>query len=81
MVGCVIAVALRSALAFRLTNSICGLVAAAEAEDSEGKRKAEAMWPIFRIHHQRSRYIYEMFYKVSCKTWARRERERERERE
>ncbi len=36
----------------------------AEAEDTEGKRKAEALWPIFRIHHQRSRYVYEMFYKV-----------------
>jgi bud site selection protein 31 len=36
---------------------------AAENEPHEGKRKAEALWPIFRIHHQRSRYIYELFYK------------------
>jgi len=35
----------------------------AEAEDSETKRKSESYWPIFRIHHQRSRYVYEMFYK------------------
>eukprot|EP00128_Syssomonas_multiformis_P016267 Colp12_sorted_trinity150504_noHs@22287 len=35
----------------------------AENEPHEGKRKVEALWPIFRIHHQRSRYIYELFYK------------------
>lgn len=23
----------------------------------------EATWPVFRIHHQRSRYIYDLFYK------------------
>lgn len=33
------------------------------ADDNDGQRKNEALWPIFRIHHQRSRYIYEMFYK------------------
>ncbi|KAJ3210588.1 Component of the SF3b subcomplex of the U2 snRNP [Dinochytrium kinnereticum] len=35
----------------------------AENEPHEGKRKAETQWPIFRLHHQRSRYIYEMYYK------------------
>ncbi|KAK1444821.1 pre-mRNA-splicing factor BUD31 like protein [Babesia gibsoni] len=35
---------------------------AAERESGEGKRRSEVQWPIFRIHHQRSRYIYEMFY-------------------
>eukprot|EP01089_Gocevia_fonbrunei_P009525 TRINITY_DN2184_c1_g1_i1.p1 TRINITY_DN2184_c1_g1~~TRINITY_DN2184_c1_g1_i1.p1 ORF type:complete len:148 (-),score=24.90 TRINITY_DN2184_c1_g1_i1:8-451(-) len=35
----------------------------AEAEPHEGKRKAETVWPIFRLHHQRSRYIFEMYYK------------------
>ena len=34
-----------------------------EIESHEGKRIVEASWPIFRIHHARSRYIYEMFYK------------------
>jgi len=29
----------------------------AEAEPHEGKRKMEAQWPIFRIHHERSRYV------------------------
>eukprot|EP00126_Sphaerothecum_destruens_P012423 Sdes_comp21306_c0_seq1m19946 len=35
----------------------------AETDPHEGKRKVEALWPIFRIHHQRSRYIYELYYK------------------
>lgn len=35
----------------------------AETESHEGKRRAEALWPIFKIHHQRSRYIYDLFYK------------------
>lgn len=35
----------------------------AENESHEGKRRAESVWPILRIHHSRSRYIYEMFYK------------------
>lgn len=34
----------------------------AENADQAGKRKDELLWPIFRLHHQRSRYIYEMFY-------------------
>ncbi|KAM9983382.1 hypothetical protein ACTFIY_000108 [Dictyostelium cf. discoideum] len=34
-----------------------------EANSYEGKRKNEVNWPIFRIHHQRSRYVYEKFYK------------------
>jgi len=34
-----------------------------ENEEHEGKRKAESVWPIFRLHHQRSRYIFEMYYK------------------
>jgi bud site selection protein 31 len=36
---------------------------AAEAESHEGKRKSESLWPIFRLHHQRSRLIYDAFYK------------------
>merc|ERR1712127_674963 len=35
----------------------------AETDPHEGKRKVEALWPIFKIHHQRSRYIYDLFYK------------------
>ena len=34
----------------------------AEIEPHETKRIAEASWPIFRLHHLRSRYIYEMYY-------------------
>ena len=33
----------------------------AESDPHEGKRKPETIWPILRIHHQRSRYIYELF--------------------
>lgn len=32
------------------------------SDPHEGKRKIELGWPIFRIHHQRCRYIYEMYY-------------------
>lgn len=34
-----------------------------EAHSRRSKRKAEGTWAIMRIHHQRSRYVYEMFYK------------------
>lgn len=34
-----------------------------ENESHEGKRIVESTWPVFRIHHQRSRYIYDLFYK------------------
>eukprot|EP00929_Paragymnodinium_shiwhaense_P120261 TRINITY_DN9218_c0_g1_i2.p1 TRINITY_DN9218_c0_g1~~TRINITY_DN9218_c0_g1_i2.p1 ORF type:complete len:299 (-),score=92.95 TRINITY_DN9218_c0_g1_i2:118-1014(-) len=32
-------------------------------EPHEGKRRNEATWPITKIHYERSRYIYELFYK------------------
>lgn len=35
----------------------------AETEPHEGKRKVESLWPIFRLHYQRSRYIFDLFYK------------------
>ena len=35
----------------------------AENETDEGKRRGENLWPIYRLHHQRSRYIYELYYK------------------
>jgi bud site selection protein 31 len=35
----------------------------AENKPHEGLRKVEALWPVFRIHHQRSRYIYDLYYK------------------
>ncbi|SCZ92702.1 BZ3500_MvSof-1268-A1-R1_Chr5-2g08120 [Microbotryum saponariae] len=35
----------------------------AEAESHEGKRKTESLWPIMRITHTRSRYIYDLYYK------------------
>ncbi|KAL7668005.1 hypothetical protein ACOME3_008726 [Neoechinorhynchus agilis] len=35
----------------------------AEQASHDGKRTVESLWPIFRIHNQRSRYIYDLFYK------------------
>lgn len=32
-------------------------------EPHEGKRRNEATWQITRIHYERSRYVYELFYK------------------
>ncbi|KAI4708613.1 hypothetical protein J4E89_006669 [Alternaria sp. Ai002NY15] len=34
----------------------------AENASHEGKKKYEMMWPIFQITHQRSRYIYDLYY-------------------
>jgi bud site selection protein 31 len=39
----------------------------AESAGHEGKRKAEAVWPIFRIHHQRSRFVYDAYYRRGAK--------------
>lgn len=35
----------------------------AENEPHEGKRKIEVGWKILQLHHQRSRYIFELYYK------------------
>lgn len=32
-------------------------------EPHDGKRRNEATWPITKIHYERSRYIYELYYK------------------
>ncbi|ANZ75757.1 BA75_02019T0 [Komagataella pastoris] len=36
-----------------------------EIENTKSKTisKKEALWPIYQVHHQRSRYIYELYYK------------------
>eukprot|EP00823_Brevimastigomonas_motovehiculus_P001117 TRINITY_DN11650_c0_g1_i1.p1 TRINITY_DN11650_c0_g1~~TRINITY_DN11650_c0_g1_i1.p1 ORF type:complete len:152 (+),score=26.50 TRINITY_DN11650_c0_g1_i1:8-463(+) len=36
---------------------------AVESDEGEGKRKVELLWPIFRLHHQKSRYVFEMYKK------------------
>ena len=33
------------------------------SEGHEGKRKVEALWPVHQINWQRSRYVYDMYYK------------------
>ena len=35
----------------------------AEVSSHEGKRIVEGLWPIFKIHNQKSRYIYDLYYK------------------
>ncbi|KAI8922753.1 G10 protein-domain-containing protein [Entophlyctis helioformis] len=35
----------------------------AENEPTEAKRKVEATWPIMRLHHQRTRYVYDIFFR------------------
>lgn len=34
-----------------------------ETTPTESKRKVEALWPIFQLTHQRSKYIYNLYYK------------------
>jgi bud site selection protein 31 len=34
----------------------------AELESHEGKKRHETVWPIYQINHQRSRYIYDLYY-------------------
>jgi len=35
----------------------------AENEPHEGKRRNQSLWSVIRLDHQRSRYIFEKFYK------------------
>ncbi|CAD0099246.1 unnamed protein product [Aureobasidium mustum] len=34
----------------------------AENASHEGKKKHEMVWPVFQITHQRSKYIYDLYY-------------------
>ena len=34
----------------------------AETADASKLRKDQLLWPIFRLHHQRTRYLYDMHY-------------------
>jgi len=40
-----------------------GKMREAETDEHEGKRKVEALWPIFKIHHQKSRYLFDLYYR------------------
>ncbi|KAI5415955.1 hypothetical protein KIW84_041116, partial [Lathyrus oleraceus] len=35
----------------------------AENDPHDGKRKCETLWPIFKIAHQKSRYVFDLYYK------------------
>ena len=37
-----------------------------ENESHEGKRKNESLWGVMRLDHQRSRYIYEQYYRKNA---------------
>lgn len=39
------------------------LTVLAVSDSHEGKRKAETSWPVFRLTSERSRFIYDAFYK------------------
>uniref|UniRef100_A0A674E1S7 Protein BUD31 homolog n=1 Tax=Salmo trutta TaxID=8032 RepID=A0A674E1S7_SALTR len=43
------------------------------SRDGASRRESEGgvLWPIFRLHHQRSRYIFDLFYKRKAisKSW------------
>jgi len=34
----------------------------AQNASTDGKKKHEALWPIFQISHARSRYVYDLYY-------------------
>ncbi|OAO13798.1 hypothetical protein AV274_4473 [Blastocystis sp. ATCC 50177/Nand II] len=44
-------------------NDLLAKMREAESEPADGKRRTEAIWPIFQIHHQISRYIWETYKK------------------
>ncbi|GLT75411.1 hypothetical protein SLA2020_471410 [Shorea laevis] len=35
----------------------------AQNDPHDGKRKCEVLWSIFKISHQKSRYIFDLYYK------------------
>ncbi|KAK6251056.1 hypothetical protein SCA6_005061 [Theobroma cacao] len=35
----------------------------AENDPHDGKRKCETLWPIFKIAHQKSRYIFDLYHR------------------
>ena len=35
----------------------------AENDPHDGKRKCEALWPIFKIAHQKSRYVFDLYHR------------------
>lgn len=36
---------------------------AAENDPHDGKRKCETLWPIFKIAHQKSRYVFDLYHR------------------
>ncbi|KAF5953993.1 hypothetical protein HYC85_006849 [Camellia sinensis] len=40
-----------------------GKMREAENDPHDGKRKCETLWPIFKIAHQKSRYIFDLYHR------------------
>ena len=41
---------------------VCLLTSVVKTTQNDIKKKNEALWPVFQINHQRSRYIYDLYY-------------------
>ena len=54
---------LRVEFKLNFSKELEGKMREAETDGHEGKRKTETLWPIFKIHHQKSRYIFDLFYR------------------
>jgi hypothetical protein len=48
---------------FRIFVSHALIVFAAESDAHDNRRKNEMLWAVFQIHHKRSRFVYDMFYR------------------
>uniref|UniRef100_A0A803MP70 G10 protein n=1 Tax=Chenopodium quinoa TaxID=63459 RepID=A0A803MP70_CHEQI len=44
-------------------DAIDGIYWNAQMDSHDGKRKCETLWPVFKIAHQKSRYIYDLYYR------------------
>lgn len=40
-----------------------GKMREAENDPHDGKRKCETLWPIFKIAHQKSRYVFDLYHR------------------
>lgn len=48
---------------FQTDSLILFVSVAAENDPHDGKRKCETLWPIFKIAHQKSRYIFDLYHR------------------
>ena len=62
---------IHSRFAFASTILLALFHSAAECASSDGKRKAQVLWPIFQLSHQRTRYVFEALRRgaISREVW------------